>query len=166
MKRLMSILAAAMIAATLTGCASNSSHKKVHLNIQSNEATIADGSTTGTTTAALPITSQTSDTNRRPTITKKNVDRDLSTAAKFSYQGRNWEGVLHLTGDSFIFSPKEGEEVYFPLSSILLVIVDYEMDKDYETLGLFTASDEFEFKVEIGYTNKISDYVLVSESAI
>lgn len=158
MKRLMAAVAVTALLATV-GCSSGST---VKLNMDGNDPLSAK--TEATTTSATIETKETMVKTSEPSITKTNKIENVSGEGKFVYQGREWEGTLLLTESAFYFTPKEGEEVKFPLNSLLLVVVDYEQDATYETVGFLTPTDEFEFRMEPGFSNEISKYIIISEA--
>ena len=158
MKKLLACTLAIVLAGILTGCLSKEEPGiKPNIDVHTESITREKETTKATTTVP---------TNKDPSITKGKIDKKIETKSTFKQNGTTLTGTLCFQNSGFVFTPDTGgEEVTFPMNTILLVFVSYEMESEGEILSLLTATEQIDFTVEDGYANDLSKYILISEAA-
>lgn len=158
MKKLLACTLAIVLAGILTGCLSKEEPEiKPNIDVHTESITREKETTMATTTVP---------TNKDPSITKGKIDKKIETKSTFKQNGTTLTGTLCFQNSGFVFTPDTGgEEVTFPMNTILLVFVSYEMESEGEILSLLTATEQIDFTVEDGYANDLSKYILISEAA-
>lgn len=132
----------------------NTGQTTQHTTAQTTNTTRATSATTSASTAAQGGT--------KGFVKKKDIDTPLDTRAVFTAGGSDLNGVLTFSAQGFTFLPDGGTPLEFPIDSVLLVVVS--RGTDYELLGLLTANDQFQFKMDNGYGDKLSEYIIISEA--
>ena len=157
MKKLLACTLAIVLAGILTGCLSKEEPEiKPNVEVHTESITREKETTKATT---VP-------TNKDPSITKGKIDKKIETKSTFKQNGTTMTGTLSFQNSGFVFTPDSGgEAVTFPMNTILLVFVSYEMESEGEVLTLLTAAEQIDFTVEDGYANDLSKYILISEAA-
>lgn len=157
MKKLLACTLAIVLAGILTGCLSKEEPEiKPNIDVHTESITREKETTKATTVS----------TNKDPSITKGKIDKKIETKSTFKQNGTTLTGTLCFQNSGFVFTPDSGgEAVAFPMNTILLVFVSYEMESEGEVLTLLTATEQIDFTVEDGYANDLSKYILISEAA-
>lgn len=179
MKKLFAILSVLGLCFAV-GCSNNKeSARTVSVDIVTESIVRDDINTQGTTVATAQTTAATEqtiastagETTAAPTMATVGdvrkeklsvIEGTLDTAAKAG--SSNVEGRLSFAKDGFTFTPNAGTEFKIDIKNILLVVVEYKMESQGETLSLLTSEGQYKFSVEDGYCIELSKYLIISEA--
>lgn len=142
--------------------ANNTNTQNTGETAQTTQATAVQTHNTTRTTSAATSASTAAQGSTKGAVKKKDIDVSLETRAVFTVGGSDLNGVLTFSAQGFTFLPDGGTPLEFSMDSVLLVVVS--KGTDYELLGLLTANDQFQFKMDNGYADKLSEYIIISEA--